>query len=102
MDQPWPLFVYFCSFQAQFYRKNVDFSGIRTRIVGVEGEYADHLTTTTAQHWQVLFNIKIRRPHIRLFAMAGQDSNNRPRFVVDDSNLICNLNPPSCFKSNKD
>ena len=24
-------------------------SGIRTRIVGVEGEHTDHLTTTTAQ-----------------------------------------------------
>ena len=28
--------------------KTVDFSGIRTRTVGVEGEHADHLTTTTA------------------------------------------------------
>ena len=27
--------------------KNVDFSGIWTRIDGVEGRYADHLTTTT-------------------------------------------------------
>ena len=27
MGQPWPLFVYFCSFQQQFYRKMVDFSG---------------------------------------------------------------------------
>ena len=27
--------------------KTVDFSGIRTRIVKVEGEQADHLTTTT-------------------------------------------------------
>ena len=30
------------------------FSGIRTRIVGVEGEYADHLTTTTAQSFYYL------------------------------------------------
>ena len=28
--------------------KTVGVSGIRTRIVGVEGEYANHLTTTTA------------------------------------------------------
>ena len=48
MGQPRPLFVYFRSFQQQFYRKIVDHSGIRTRIVGVEGEHADHLTTTTA------------------------------------------------------
>ena len=28
------------------YRKTVGFSGIQTRIVGAEGEHADHLTTT--------------------------------------------------------
>ena len=47
MAQPRPLFVYFRSFQIQFYRKIVDSSRIRTQIVGVEGEHADHLTTTT-------------------------------------------------------
>ena len=31
----------------------VGVSGIRTRIVGIEGEHADHLTTTTA-HWQLI------------------------------------------------
>ena len=31
--QPRPLFVYFCSFQQQYYRKIVDFRGNRTRIV---------------------------------------------------------------------
>ena len=49
MGQPQPLFVYFRSFQMQFYRKIVCFSRIRTQIVGVEGEPIDHLTTTTAQ-----------------------------------------------------
>ena len=29
-----------------FTEKTVGFSRIRTRVVGVEGEYADHLTTT--------------------------------------------------------
>ena len=42
MGQPRPLFVYFRSFHQQFYRKIVDFSGNQTRIVGVEGEHADH------------------------------------------------------------
>ena len=42
MVQPQPLFVYFSSFQQQFYRKIVDFSGNRTRIVGVEDEHSDH------------------------------------------------------------
>ena len=48
VGQPRPLFVYFRSFQTQYYRKTIGFSRIRTRIVGVEGEHADHLTTTTA------------------------------------------------------
>ena len=33
----------------KLYLSFIGFSGIRTRIVGVEGEHADHLTTTTAQ-----------------------------------------------------
>ena len=38
-----------------FYRiKTVDFSGIQTRIDGVEGKHADHVTTTTA-HGQKQF-----------------------------------------------
>ena len=41
-------FLYFRSFQQQFYSKIVDYSRNRTRIVGVEGEHADHLTTTMA------------------------------------------------------
>ena len=47
-------FVYFRSFQIQFYRTTVDFSGIQTQIFRVEGEHADHLTTTTAQELQTL------------------------------------------------
>ena len=34
-------------FRQQFYRKILDFSGIWTWIVGVEGEHANHFTTTT-------------------------------------------------------
>ena len=41
------LFI-FVLFKHKFYRKAVDISGIRTRIVGVEGEHAEYLTTTTA------------------------------------------------------
>ena len=49
MDQPRPLFVYFRSFQTQILQeKTVSVSRIRTWIVGVDGEHADHLTTTTA------------------------------------------------------
>ena len=44
MGHPRPLFVYFHSFQTSYRLKTVAFSGI----VRVEGEHADHLTTTTA------------------------------------------------------
>ena len=46
---PGLFFVYFRFFKHNNTEKTVGFSGIRTRIVGVEGEHADHLTTTTAQ-----------------------------------------------------
>ena len=46
MDQSRPLFGSFGSFK-QLNIKIVDFSAIRTGIVGVENEHADHLTTTT-------------------------------------------------------
>ena len=49
MGQLRPLFVYFRFIQTQILqKKTVGVSKIRTRIVGVEGEHADHLTTTTA------------------------------------------------------
>ena len=48
MDQPRPLLFFFVLFKHKFYRKIVGFSRIRTWIVGVEGEHADPLTTTTA------------------------------------------------------
>ena len=51
MGQSWPLFVYFRSFLQHFYRKIADVSGIRTRIVRVEGEQTDHLTSTTTDHF---------------------------------------------------
>ena len=44
---PFCLFSYISNTILQ---KNSRLSGIWTRIVGVEGEHADHLTTTTAQH----------------------------------------------------
>ena len=43
----------FCLFSffshTNFTEKTVGIRGIQTRIIGVEGEHADHLTTTTAQ-----------------------------------------------------
>ena len=41
----WFIFV---RFKHKFYRKTVDVSGIQTRIVGIEGKHADHLTPNTA------------------------------------------------------
>ena len=53
MGQHRPLFVHFCLFQRQFYRKFVDFRGIRTQIIIVEGEHGDHLTSTTAPSFTI-------------------------------------------------
>ena len=50
MGQPQPLFVYFHSRKQKFYWKIEDFSGVRTWFVRVEGEPADHMTTTKARH----------------------------------------------------
>ena len=42
----------FVLFKHNFYiKKTVGVSRIRTRIVGIEGEHADYLTTTTAQQF---------------------------------------------------
>ena len=49
MGQPWPLFAYFVIFKHKLCRKTVGLSGIRTRIIVVEGKHADHFTTTMAQ-----------------------------------------------------
>ena len=45
---PGLFFAYFCSFETEFHREFVDFSWIQTRIIRLEGKYADHLTITTA------------------------------------------------------
>ena len=48
MDHSRPLFALSSFFPSPLYTiKIVDFSGIQTRIIGVDGEHADHLTTTT-------------------------------------------------------
>ena len=41
--------LFFVLFKHKFYRKTIGFIRILTQIVGLEGEYADHLTTSTAQ-----------------------------------------------------
>ena len=54
VPQPKHLLVYFCSFQ-KIYQKTIGLSGIRTRIVKVQGEHVVHLTTTTAVQKRDLF-----------------------------------------------
>ena len=51
------LFI-FSLFKQNSYRKIVAVSGIRTRIVGVEGKHPDNLTTTTAQTVFILMSKK--------------------------------------------
>ena len=52
---------YFRSFQTFYSIKTEHFSGIQTRIDGVEGEHADHLTSTSNTGW-LLF---LRRQNLR-------------------------------------
>ena len=40
-----------------YIKENVDFSRIQTQMVGVEGEHADHETTTTSAFKNVLSSI---------------------------------------------
>ena len=47
MGQPRPLIRLFLLFSTTIFLKIVRVSGIRTRIVGVEGEHADHWTNTS-------------------------------------------------------
>ena len=47
------------SFSVELYLKIVDFSGIRTRIVAVQGENAFHLTTTTDGPEPVCLKIRL-------------------------------------------
>ena len=65
--QLWPpFFVYFCSVKHKFYKKTVDFSEFWTRIIGVEGKHADHLTTTVA-HSALTFKTDLSCPPLVLF-----------------------------------
>ena len=50
-------FVYFRSFQSQFYIKTAGFRGIRTRIVG---KHADHLTTTRVTSSCAIFGLFLK------------------------------------------
>ena len=46
---PWRFLLIFVHFKQLLHRVKLylDVSRVRTQIVGVEGEFADHLTTTT-------------------------------------------------------
>ena len=56
MCQPRPLFLFlFIIFQQKLSKITVGFNRILTRIVRIEGEYADHLTTTITDSILTLF-----------------------------------------------
>ena len=57
-------FCFFYLFKHKFYRKTIGFSGILLRFDGVEGEHADHLTTTTAHWFHLLLTNSIHYPLI--------------------------------------
>ena len=56
---PASFLLIFVLFKHKFYRKTVDVSGIQIRNIRVEGEHADHLTTTTAQGLNIFGNRNI-------------------------------------------
>ena len=66
---PGLFYVYFCSFQRQFYWNIVDFSCIRTRIVGDEGDLVDQLTNTTANQSIFCVQIAVERLWFTLVAL---------------------------------
>ena len=77
MGQSGPIFVYLNYFQTHIVQKNCGLNGIQTRIVGVEGKHADHLTTTMAIessfYWffATMFNFSLKR----IFCKFQQFSN---------------------------
>ena len=78
-------FCFFVLLKHKFYRKKtVVVSGIRTRIVGVEGEHADHLTTTTAQVSTKVNRAKICGPLIskNLLQCLFKMGHSRPLFFI--------------------
>ena len=48
----------------KYYRKTVGVSRIQTRIVGLEGEHADHLTTTTALPFDFHLKVKLNASNV--------------------------------------
>ena len=76
MGKPRPLFAYFTE-------KNVDASGIRIWIVGVEGKHTDFLTITTALHYKNYYKLYFCDGNAPIF--VSHDDND------DDGGEICNL-----------
>ena len=60
MGQTRPLFLVISFFSNTNFTEKLylDVSGIRTRIIVIEGKYADHLTTTTAREQKILVRSK--------------------------------------------
>ena len=81
--------------------KTVGVSGIRTRIVWVEGEHADHLTTTTAHHpfrllskfenpnsFVVVVNYFLTLNHLQVAISADSDNLISDRVDCKNKNLL--------------
>ena len=59
-------FAYFLFYQQKFNRKIVDFSGIRTQIVSIEGEPFGHLTTAKNMSYTIACSLKLSFPYNHL------------------------------------
>ena len=83
-------FVYFRSFQTIYKIKTVDFSRIRTQINEVEGEHADHLTTTTVNVTSLVNQGALFQPIITVLCYSKICL--RHRFNSKDDNYGLKLN----------
>ena len=88
---PGPFLFVFVLFKHKFYRKTACFSRIRTRIVRVEGEHADHLTTTTAL--KIVFTL-ITGSTPRTYIVKSVKFPSIPRWKIWMGKVLYSTSPP--------
>ena len=75
-------FSYFRSFQTMRCRlKRIDCNGTRTRIVGVEGDHSDHLTTTTTHQVPLEIESLYSYCEKKFQCAPSKNRNHRFRFI---------------------
>ena len=91
LNGPAPFQFIVILFIHEIYRKTVGFSGIRTRIVGVKGAHADHLTTTSRLPGLFyLGHMMLRPPSIAIVwpVMKDAESDARKAIIAATSSTL--------------